>query len=91
MSSISFEATSEEMKLVSEASKRAMILGLANERIGIEMDILATHANGCPLDLGKLVAFDDFNFAHDIGGIGRHLDRTTGRLGGCFLPRCARS
>lgn len=90
MSNISFEATDEEMKLVSEASKRAMALGLVRDRMDIEMDVLATNANGCTLDLNKLMAFDNFNFTHDIGGIARHLDRSTGRLGGCFLPRCAR-
>ncbi len=51
------------------------------------MDITAVHANGCPLRLRDLLLADDFNFAHDVFGIRRHLDRTTGQLGGHFLPR----
>lgn len=42
------------------------------------------------LDLERLAGFPDFDFAHDVYGIMRHMDRTTGKLGGCFLPRCAR-
>jgi hypothetical protein len=53
------------------------------------MDLMATHANGCPLDFAKLAGFDDFNLVHDVSGIQRHIDRDTGTLGGCFLPRCA--
>jgi len=59
------------------------------KRQDAEMDITAAHANGCALDLGKFIDFDEFNFAHDFFGIARHLDRTTGKLGGCFRPRCA--
>jgi hypothetical protein len=63
-----------------------------DDRMGLLMDIMA--ADGCngnpPLDCDKLVRdFDDGNFLHDIGGIYRHLDRSTGQLTGCFLPRCA--
>ena len=52
------------------------------------MDISATHLH-CPLDLDQLLKFDDFNFAHDITGISFNLDRVTGKLENCFLPRCA--
>jgi hypothetical protein len=54
------------------------------------MDLEATHANGCPLDFAKLLACDDFDFLHDIGGIAMHLDRSTGVLKDCFLPRLAK-
>ena len=30
---------------------------------------------------------DDFNFAHDFCGIQKHIDRKTGLVGGCFVPR----
>ena len=53
------------------------------------MDITAAHANGCPLRLSDLLVADDFNFAHDVFGIRRHLDRNTGTLGGHFVPRFA--
>lgn len=51
------------------------------------MDITAVHANGNPLKLAELLATDDFNFTHDVFGITRHIDRETGKLGGCFVPR----
>ena len=36
-----------------------------------------------------MLAADDFNFGHDVFGIYRHLDRTTGKLMNCFVPRFA--
>lgn len=56
------------------------------ERLEIHMDIQAVHAR-YPLDLKGLAEADDFNFAHDIGGIARHLDRKTGELRNFFSPR----
>jgi hypothetical protein len=53
----------------------------------IQMDITATHANGNPLKLNEFLNADDENFAHDIFGIRRHLNRNTGQLENCFLPR----
>jgi hypothetical protein len=44
----------------------------------------------CPLDLDRFLTFDDFNFAHDFAGIIKHMNRTTAKLEGCFLPRCAK-
>lgn len=83
---ISFEATKEEVITISRIVERADI----ENRLSLTMDLSACHANGCPLDLEKLLAFDDFNFYHDIWGIRRHLNRTTGKLENCFLPRCAK-
>lgn len=59
------------------------------DRLSTEMDLSATHANGCPLNFDRLLAFDDFSFMHDITGIYRHLDRETGKLVDFFRPRCA--
>jgi hypothetical protein len=53
------------------------------------MDITVTHANGCPLNLAAFLAADDSEFVHDAFGIARHIDRKTGQLGDCFLPRFA--
>ena len=53
------------------------------------MDILGAHCNGCRLRLEELLQADDFNFAHDVFGIRRHLNRQTGEIGGCFVPRFA--
>jgi hypothetical protein len=51
------------------------------------MNVSACHANGNPLDLTRLLAADDFNFAHDVFGIDRHIDRETGELQNFFSPR----
>jgi len=53
------------------------------------MDVTACHANGCQLQLDELLAAGDGDFAHDVFGIHRHIDRRTGTLTGCFLPRYA--
>ena len=55
----------------------------------VSMDIVATHTHGCPLALQALLDADEGDFLHDIGGINRHLDRDTGRLGDGFIPRYA--
>lgn len=44
----------------------------------------------CRLDFDKLLAFDDGDFLHDMGGIYRHFDRQTKQLTDCFAPRCSK-
>ena len=90
MEAINWNATKQEHGLIGEIVKRAV-----NELKGIvvmdlNMDITATHLNGTPLDLEKLLAFDEFNFSHDIYGIMDHIDRTNGKLTRGFLPRCSK-
>lgn len=58
------------------------------DRLSATMDLSACH-NSCPLKLATLLAADEFNFIHDVAGIQRHMDRETGELGDCFLPRYA--
>ena len=53
------------------------------------MDLDACHSNGCALDLDALLEADQANFTHDVCGIRAHLDRDTGQLVDCFLPRYA--
>jgi hypothetical protein len=60
-----------------------------NLQVDLEMDIQVAHSNGNPLDFKKLLSFDDVNFLHDIDGIRRNLNRETGELEDCFLPRCS--
>ena len=62
-----------------------------SETMALLMDLIATHANGCPLDLAGLAAADDEHLVHDMGGINQHIDRQTGQLTDCFLPRYART
>jgi len=54
------------------------------------MDLTACHSCGCPLDFEKLSRFPEPDFWHDISGINSNLDRDTGKLRNCFVPRCAK-
>ena len=87
---INFDLSRDEYALVREIARRA--IALSDERIellDLEMDIVACHNHGCRLDLEALAKADNFNLAHDVFGIRRHLDRDTGELDGRFLPRFA--
>lgn len=83
----------EEMKLESEIADRAVMmaqtLNISYDKMDAVMDIDACHNNGCKLKLAELLAADDTNFAHDVFGIRRNIDRKTGTLDNCFLPRYA--
>ena len=89
---LKFKASKEDSDKISAVVHRAM---KAAKKYGVDyppldcaMDITAAHLNGCPLDFDKLLEFDDFNFAHDVFGIRRHINRESGQLEDCFLPRC---
>jgi hypothetical protein len=91
---ISFRVTEYDSKAIRDIARRAAAFAMRHDiQYDFQtamMDITAVHANGTPLRLDDLLAFPDFDFAHDVFGIRRHLDRETGKLGGHFIPRCAR-
>lgn len=71
------------------AANRLNVKGV--DLLDFEMDVCATHLNGCPLRLDDLAGTsDEFSFVHDIFGIRRHLNRETGKLENHFLPRFSR-
>jgi hypothetical protein len=90
---VSFKASAADLLTARKIARRARNLYLDakidRDAIDIQMDLIATHANGCPMDFDQLLAADDFNLMHDVGGIDRHLDRETGELTNCFRPRFA--
>lgn len=90
MSKVKFKTTKEEYSIVSKVVKRAKKELIITDGISLSMDLTATHSNGTLLDFDKLLAFDEENFGHDIYGIIRHIDRSTGKLTRGFLPRCAK-
>jgi hypothetical protein len=45
--------------------------------------------NDVGLDLQRLLDAPMEDFIHDIGGILRNINRTTGKIDNCFLPRCS--
>jgi hypothetical protein len=67
--------------------KRAVAL-FGGTEIDWHMDLAAVHYT-CPLRLTDLAVADVASFGHDLGGIRRFLDRTTGELRNCFVPRLA--
>lgn len=92
LDAISFSVSDEDARLIGLIADRALELYrrfeiIAPERMGVQMDLTACHANGCPLRLAELLAADNFNFVHDVIGIWRHLNRETGRLEDLFSPR----
>ncbi|WVR18296.1 hypothetical protein y223_00016 [Bordetella phage PY223] len=88
---IKWNATPEDRALIGKILDRAQKMGhlAPRNRMNSEMDITACHLNGTPLRLADFLAADDFNFAHDLYGIDRHMNRSTGKLTGCFVPRFA--
>lgn len=66
--------------------ERATVMAIVDR--AVEEDISAVHFH-CPLRLNDLLAADRFNFAHDMCGIQRHINRETGQLENFFLPRFA--
>jgi len=76
--------------LIAKIGERAEELELVKthgERLALELDINAVHSNGNPLRLADLLSANTFGFTHDVTGIRRHIDRRTGQLKNCFLPR----
>ena len=77
-------------ELVKKIVERATTEGLlADDATALNMDLVATHLNSVKLDFPKMLAADKFNFAHDICGIQRHLNRDNAQLMNSFLPRCS--
>ena len=85
------KATKEEVIIISKIANRAVKeyaeAGVKLSHLNTMMDIAACHSNGCPLRLQELLEADSFSFAHDITGIYNHINRETGELEDCFLPR----
>lgn len=93
MPTVAFTATRAENETIRHIVNRAIAMA-ARRHIDIDsrdaqMDICAVHSNGCPLRLNELLEADDFNFSHDVFGIFHYIDRRTGKLAHCFVPRFA--
>ncbi len=89
-SGISFKVSKPDALKISAIVKRVVAEKFhPDDAMTISMDITACHANGCPLDLDRLLAAPVADLGHDVLGIRRHISRETGVIGGCFLPRYA--
>lgn len=89
----SYHTSRQETETIIDISKRARDVaaqaGTRLDPLDVIMAVTACHCNGTPLQLAELLAADEGNFAHDVGGILRHIDQHSGRLGECFTPRFA--
>lgn len=94
MANIRFDASPEDFAIIERIAARAVKManggGWHYPESDAQMDLTACHRNGTPLRLTELLTADDFDFGHDVFGIRRHLDRTTGKLMNLFSPRFAR-
>jgi hypothetical protein len=88
---ISFKVSDADRLTIKGIVARGWALGRLRksypDKLSMQLDITACHANGNALRLVDLLAADDFNFAHDMSGICRCLDRDMGRLTKGFSPR----
>jgi hypothetical protein len=84
---VNFSTSSIDREMIHRICERAFESGYVDSMMDSIMDVTACHLNGNRLNLGEFLASDDFNFAHDFNGIKAHIDRSTGKLGDCFVPR----
>ena len=83
--------TLDQMATIANIAARAVEMANLNKYTRMTAILDISHCNSsCPLRLDDLLAADDFNFAHDVFGINQHLNRETGELNDCFLPRFAK-
>jgi hypothetical protein len=75
-------------KIIDRAVKMGKKHGVKVDRHSLDIDLSAAHRQ-YPLRLASLADADDFTFSHDVFGIIQHMDRATGTLGDCFIPRTA--
>lgn len=58
--------------------------------MALRMALVAVNKLDMELDLAGLLSFADDDFMHDVEGITDYLDIYSGKLGSCFVPKCAR-
>lgn len=79
----------EVMKRIVERAVRMYLNeGINYEALSVWMDLTYTHKQ-YPLRLAALLHSDDMNFAHDIFGMRKHMNREACELENCFVPRYA--
>lgn len=92
-----FNLTKDEQVLMSKIIERfTRILSIEFPKHQIDvpstsMDLIACHKYGEALDLEKLLGSDRFTFLHDVCGISKYINRKTGQLTECFVPRCVKA
>jgi len=95
---LNFDVSPEDSALIDKIADRAQERDLnlhtrktkdKSPYMHLVMDLTVAH-NACPLDLERFLAAPEYDFAHDVLGIQEHINRETGALEDCFLPRYAK-
>ena len=76
----------DEITLIGLIADKAIETSIEIDKTTIMMDLIATHKH-IKLDLGRMAKGNIGDIMHDIVGIYNNLDRTTGEMQNCFLPR----
>ena len=81
-----------EFEQIEAIATRAVALaaefGVKYQKLDCILDLSAAHKEVC-LRLVDLLNADNGNFGHDVFGIRQHMNRVTGKLEDCFMPRFA--
>jgi hypothetical protein len=77
----------EDTFIINRIARRALEMS-GGDLLSMQMSLEQCH-HFCPLDLAGLLNANMSDFAHDIGGILRHLNHATGQLEDGFYPRFA--
>ncbi len=80
--------TKEDLRIIGQLAARAIELGVPRAQMDLVMDLELAHSE-TPLRLRDMEGAQPSDLIHDVAGIVRHLDRETGELRDCFLPRYA--
>lgn len=86
---IKWNASKKEVTTITKIVKRAARMNPNINHLDAHMDITSCHCNGSRLKLNQLLKADSLNFAYDVFGIFRNINRSNGKLDNCFVPRYA--
>jgi hypothetical protein len=89
MTKIRWDGTADEFRATIAIARRVIDYTRSGSVLELSMDILACHLNACPLNLDEMMKGDLQDVVHDVAGISAHIDRVTGALRDCFIPRFA--
>jgi len=91
---MNWNATKDENNLIAAIATRfgdfAKQYGIQQNWLDTRMDLEACHCNGCPLDLPRMATARPQDLIHDVMGINANINRDTGKLENCFVPRFAK-
>jgi len=92
-SNIKFDCSPQDLRVIEQIAVRfyemARQFGSVVDVHTLQMDIATCHCNGMPLLLWQLLAAPSSDFASDVSGIARNINRRDGKLMNGFNPRFA--